>query len=203
MNTVLKGDQPYLEQQRKSTISPETGKHIQNTLHRRINFSQADLITPIAVKQNHKKQAISQGLQQLLKQSPYSKLVSQKSQLQLQYQDSFSQQYLNGYTPNQQQSQLLFKPDIKTPSLNSTTSSSIKPRMRNQAKDSLQKKSFDSYNAMSFREKDKQTISQLQNIISRTSILLLSYKEELQKNIIEKQDLIKQIEKLEQNKIKQ
>ncbi|CAD8059849.1 unnamed protein product [Paramecium sonneborni] len=201
MNPVLKGDQPYFEQQRKSTISPETGKQIQNTLHRRINYSQADLITPITIKQNHKKQAISQGLQQLLKSSPYSKLISQRSQLQLQYQDNFSQQYLNGYTPNQQQSQVLFKPDIKTPSLNSTTSSSIKPRIRNHAKDSLQKKSFDSCNAMSFREKDKQTINQLQNIIQRTSILLLTYKQELQKNIIEKQDLIRQIEILEQNKI--
>ncbi|CAD8144842.1 unnamed protein product [Paramecium pentaurelia] len=199
MNIVLKGEQPYLEQQRKSTISPETGKQIQNILHRRINYSQADLITPIAIKQSHKKQAISQGLQQLLKSSPYSKLVSQKSQQQLQYQDSFSQQYLNGYTPTQQQSQLLFKPDVRTPS---TTSSSIKPRMRNQIKDSLQKKSFDSCNAMSFREKDKQTITQLQNIIQRTSILLLSYKEQLEKNILEKQDLIKQIENLEQNKTK-
>ncbi|CAD8144941.1 unnamed protein product [Paramecium octaurelia] len=199
MNTVLKGEQPYLEQQRKSTISPETGKQISNILHRRINYSQADLITPIAVKQSHKKQAISQGLQQLLKSSPYSRLVSQKSQQQLSYQDSFSQQYLNGYTPNCQQSQVLFKPDVRTPS---TTSSSIKPRMRNQAKDSAQKKSFDLYNAMSFREKDKQTISQLQNIIQRTSILLLSYKEQLQRVILEKQDLITQIENIEQNRTK-
>ncbi|CAK87982.1 unnamed protein product (macronuclear) [Paramecium tetraurelia] len=202
MNSVLKGEQPFFDQQRRSTISPENGKQIQNILHRKINYSQTDLITPIAIKQSHKKQAISQGLQQLLKSSPYSKLVSQKSQQQLQYQDSFSQLHLNGYTPNQQQSQLLFKPEVRTPSLNSTNSSSIKPRMRNQARDSLQKKSFDSQNAISYRDKDKQTISQLQTIIQKTSVVLQSYKEELQKNIQEKQDLLRQIQTLEQNKTK-
>ncbi|CAK85475.1 unnamed protein product (macronuclear) [Paramecium tetraurelia] len=205
MNSLLKAEQPYLDQQRKSTISPEIRNNIQSTLHRRINHSQVDLITPITVKQNHKKQAITQGLQQLLKSSPYSKLVQQKSQQQLQILDSFSQQYLNGYapTPNQLSSQILFKPDIRTPSLNSTTSSSIKPRIRNNTKELLQKKSFDSITATSNREKERQTISQLQNIIQRSSIILKSYKDELQRHINEKQDLIKQIQLLEQIKIKQ
>ncbi|CAD8053684.1 unnamed protein product [Paramecium sonneborni] len=205
MNSLLKSEQPYLNQQRKSTISPEIQKQIQSTLHRRINYSQADLITPITVKQNHKKQIITQGLQQLLKSSPYLKLVQQKSQQQLQIQDSFSQQYLNGYTPtpNQLSTQILFKPDIRTPSLNSTTSSSIKPRMRNNTKDQIQKKSFDSINVTSNREKERQTISQLQSIIQRSSILLKSYRDELQKQINEKQDLIKQIQILEEIRIKQ
>ncbi|CAD8061667.1 unnamed protein product [Paramecium sonneborni] len=205
MNSLLKSEQPYLDQQRKSTISPDIRQHIQSTLHRRINYSQADLITPITVKQNHKKQVITQGLQQLLKSSPYSKLIKQKSQQQLQMQDSFSQQYLNGYTPtpNQLSSQLLFKLDIYTPSLNSTTSSSIKPRMRNKDKDQIQKKSFDSINVTSNREKERQTITQLQSIIQRSSILLKQYKDELQKHINEKQELIKQIEILQKNRIKQ
>ncbi|CAD8140164.1 unnamed protein product [Paramecium pentaurelia] len=207
MNSLLIADQPYLDQQRKFTISPEIRNNIQSTLNRRINHSQADLITPITVNQNHKKKkSIKKGLQQLLKSSPYSKLVQQKSQQQqLQIQDSFSQQYLKGYipTPNQLSTQLIYKLDNHTPSLNSTTSSSIKPRMRNTTKDQMQKKSFDSLNMTSNREKERQTISQLQNIIQRSSILLKSYREELQRHINEKQDLIKQIQLLEDTRIMQ
>ncbi|CAD8044475.1 unnamed protein product [Paramecium primaurelia] len=206
MNTLLITDQPYLDHQRKFTISPEIRNNIQSTLNRRINHSQADLIAPITVNQNNKKkQSIKKGLQQLLKSSPYSKLVQQKSQQQLQIQDSFSQQYLKGYlpTPNQLSTQLIHKLDNHTPSLNSTTSSSIKPRMRNTTKDQMQKKSFDSLNMTSNREKERQTISQLQNIIQRSSILLKSYREELQRHINEKQDLIKQIQLLEDTRIMQ
>ncbi|CAD8132641.1 unnamed protein product [Paramecium octaurelia] len=205
MNSLFMSDQPYLDQQRKSTISPEIRSNIQSTLHRRTNHSQADLITPITVNQNHKKKAITKGLQQLLKSSPYLKLVQQKSQQQLQIQDSFSSQYLKGHFPttNQLSSQLIYKPDNHTPSLNSTTSSSIKHRVRNNAKDHKQKKSFDSVNVSSNRDKEKLMISQLQNIIQRSSNLLNTYRDELQRHITEKQDLIKQIQLLEESRIMQ
>ncbi|CAD8048406.1 unnamed protein product [Paramecium primaurelia] len=201
MNSILKVGQPYIEKQRKSTINQNSGKQIQNKLHRRIKNPKTDFITPIAIKQSLQQNEISQRLKKLLQSSPYNKLVSQRSQQQLNYQDSFkSSQYQNCYTPNQQQSQQLFKPEVRTNSLNSTNSSSTKPRTWNRAKNLLQKHSFDFKNSKSFREKDKQTISQIQTLLEKTSIVLQQFKEELSKNDVEKKDLSRKIENFQQIK---
>ncbi|CAD8114037.1 unnamed protein product [Paramecium sonneborni] len=206
MNISSKQDMPSFvkEQLRKQTISPEPQKHRQLNFHRRLTSSQLDggICNNNINQKKLNKQLSMHGLQQLLKTSPYNKLMQQKSQSQMLIQESFSQQYLKdtsaAYTPNQQGSlQQNFFNKVGL-SQNSTMSSSVKPRMRSANKEILKRKLIaETTQLLSNRDKDKQIVTQLQQIIIRTNSLLLHYQREIQKHALEKEELIKQIKQLQ------
>ncbi|KAM3143414.1 hypothetical protein pb186bvf_004475 [Paramecium bursaria] len=196
------------DQLKKQSISPDVKPRL---IHRRFTSSQLESVTPInSNKKQTKKQSSNpvslygvHGLQQLLKTSPYSKVMSQKSysQMIVPQQDSFSQQYLkdaNTPLPQTSYQQNFFKSNLKVQqSQNSTMSSSVKPRMRSANKEILQKKSVETTQVLSNRE--KQTIGALQQIILRTSSILIHYQAEINRHIQEKDELIRYIRQMQQN----
>ncbi|CAD8061432.1 unnamed protein product [Paramecium sonneborni] len=192
------------DQLRKQTISPEPEKQQQlQQFHRRFTSSQIESAGKNQLQQKHLSNKIQMhGLQQLLKMGPHNKVLQSKVYSQMLIHESFSQQYLKdlsvAYTPNQQTTiqQNFFK---KAPlSQNSTMSSNIKPRMRSANKEVIKKKSHnETTQLLSNREKDRQTINQLQEIISRTNSLLSQYQSEISRHIKEKEDLVNIIQQLQ------
>ncbi|CAK85345.1 unnamed protein product (macronuclear) [Paramecium tetraurelia] len=192
------------DQLRKQTISPEPEKQKSQNFHRRFTSSQ---IESAGKNQQSQKSLTNKiqiyGLQQLLKMGPHNKVLQSKVYSQMLIHESFSQQYLKdmsaAYTPNPQVTiqQNFFKK--ATLSQNSTMSGSIKPRMRSANKETIKKKSqIETTQLLSNREKDRQTITQLQEIIQRTNSLLHQYQNEISRHIKEKEDLVNIIQQLQQ-----
>ncbi|CAD8139886.1 unnamed protein product [Paramecium pentaurelia] len=187
----------------KETISPEPEKQKSLNFHRRLTSSQ---IESAGKNQQSQKQLSNKiqmhGLQQLLKVGPHNKVLQPKVYSQMLIHESFSQQYLKdlsaAYTPNQQaniQSNFFKKATL---SQYSTMTSSIKPRLKSANKETIKRKQQnETTQLLSNREKDRQTIIQLQEIVHRTNSLLQQYQNEIYRHIKEKEDLVNIIQQLQ------
>ncbi|CAK75084.1 unnamed protein product (macronuclear) [Paramecium tetraurelia] len=191
------------DQLRKETISPEPEKQKSLNFHRRFTSSQIESAGKNQISSKHLTNKISmQGLQQLLKVAPQNKVLQPKVYSQMLIHESFSQQYLKdlsaAYTPNQQatlQNNFFKKASL---SQNSTMTSSIKPRMKSANKETIKRKSQnETTQLLSTRERDRQTIVQLQEIVQRTNSLLQQYQNEICRHIKEKEDLVNIIQQLQ------